>query len=352
VQKSDASSGRDLVVLSSAPTPRLTTNPYIVMLNQAIAEVPGVELRTMSWRTAVLQRFDAFHVHWPETLISGGPLHKRTVRQVLFVIVLIRMRLMRIPLVRTVHNLDLPQDTTRTERALLRLGERATALRIYVNDEPDVRRPGPIATIVHGHYRDWYAEYPKAETVPGRVSFFGAIRRYKGVPALVAAFGETSGLMPGLTLRVAGEPSSDELAATLTADAAGDDRIQLSFGFLSDAELVRAVTEAELVVLPYPHMHNSGGVLAALSLDRPVLVPDNEVNRLLADEVGPGWVLRFSGALSARHIVDALDQLRVAGTRRPPDLSRRDWQTAGTDHVAAFRAALSATRSAKMSAKN
>ena len=50
-------------------------------------------------------------------------------------------------------------------------------------------------------------------------------------------------------------------------------------------------------MLPYRHMHNSGAALTALSLDRPVLVPETDVNRDLARETGPGWVVTFAGEL-------------------------------------------------------
>ncbi len=68
------------------------------------------------------------------------------------------------------------------------------------------------------------------------------------------------------------------------------------------------------MVLPYREMHNSGAALTALSLNRPVLVPDNEVNRELAEEVGPGWVFRYDGELTGRHLLDAL----AAHRARPP----------------------------------
>ena len=66
---------------------------------------------------------------------------------------------------------------------------------------------------------------------------------------------------------------------------------------------MREVSESELVVLPYHQMHNSGSVLAALSLDRSVLVPDSEFNRSLAEEVGPGWVVTYDGDLTAESIL-------------------------------------------------
>ncbi len=323
--------------MSSAPSPIPSTNPYIVMLNEAIDDVPGVRLEFFSWRRAVLGPFDVLHVHWPETLVTGRSRGKRIARQLLFCVMLLRMWWLRIPLVRTVHNLEFPRDISTFERWLLRLTERRTTLRIRVNAHTEIAS-GPVETIVHGHYQDWFAAYPTVPTVPGRITFFGAIRRYKGAQGLVEAFRDTHD--ETLTLRVAGRPSTDALADELKAAAGDDPRIGLSFAFLSDAELVREVSEAELVVLPYPEMHNSGGVLAALSLDRPVLVADNEVNRELAAEVGPGWLLSYEAPLRARHLSDALAELRRVGERGRPDLSARGWTEVGELHVAAFRRAV------------
>ena len=40
---------------------------------------------------------------------------------------------------------------------------------------------------LHGHYRDWFARYDQPAAVPGRLSYFGLIRRYKGVDVLLQA---------------------------------------------------------------------------------------------------------------------------------------------------------------------
>ena len=95
-------------------------------------------------------------------------------------------------------------------------------------------------------------------------------------------------------------------------------------------------TESQLVVLPYREMHNSGSVLAGLSLDRPVLVPDNDVNRALSLEVGPDWVLTYAGELDGAVLKEALDQPRPTGS---PDLSARGWDRVSKDHVEAYRQA-------------
>jgi len=106
---------------------------------------------------------------------------------------------------------------------------------------------------------------------------------------------------------------------------------------------VDIATSSELVVLPYRFMHNSGSTLAALSLDRPVLVPDNAVNRLLEAEVGPGWVHRFSGELDAEALLSAMEHVR-ASARGPVTFIDRDWDLGAARHVEAYRRAIAARR--------
>lgn len=332
--------GRPVRVLESFPSPRPTTNPYIVMLARSLAAEPGIEMRTFTWRRALLGRYDVFHAHWPEILVSGHSPLKAAVRQLLTVLLLLRLQMTRTPIVRTVHNLELPSGISRVQRAILRAFDRRTTLRIRLNDTTPMLDGREYDTILHGHYRDWFAPFAKQEASPGALAFFGLIRRYKNVPGLLTAFLETSG---DLRLTIAGSPTSEELAGAIQALAAHDDRVSLTFAFLSESELVEVVTGARLVVLPYLEMHNSGGVLSALSLDRPVLVPESEANASLATEVGPGWVLQYAGELTAATIERAMRAVANERSRRP-DLSRRGWEDTGALHERAFLRAIAVRR--------
>lgn len=334
-------SGRPLRVLLSFPPPRDVYNPYTIMLTRAIRDEPGIAAANFSWRRALLGRYDVFHVHWPENLVSGRSPLKQLVRQGLFAGLLLRLRLSGTPLVRTVHNVDRPAGISRRESLLLDWADRWTTLWLILNEYTPVPEGAAVELLPHGHYRDWFADFPRDAPLPGRICYFGRLRRYKGVERLVSAFRllDESRVGP-VRLAIGGLPSTDDLVQALTDLIDGDERITLKLGFQSDADVVASVTGSELVVLPYVAMHNSGASLAALSLDRPVLVPDNEVTRSLSEEVGPGWVHLFRGELDAPILSETLQAIRTGDRAERPDLSRREWPASGACHARAYRRAV------------
>lgn len=331
-----------LTVLMSFPPPRPESNPYNTLLMDAVGARDDVEVLTFSWRRALLGRYDVFHAHWPEILVDGHSPLKKLVRQALFVLLLLRLRALRRPLVRTLHNLELPRGISRREVALLRWAERWTTLWIVINTSTPGPQGRPSALALHGHYRDWYDRHPASAVTPGRIGFFGRIRRYKNAIGLVRAFRELHD--PGLSLAVRGMASGADLVDELRAAAGDDPRITLTFDFVDDPALVGHVTSSELIVLPYPEMHNSGSAFAALSMGRPVLLPDNEVNRALADEVGADFVHLYAGDLTGRHLTDALAAVRRLPADALPDLSQREWPLVAQQHEAAYREAVALAR--------
>lgn len=327
-----------VTALMSFPATPPKGNPYRLLLERGLRKAPGLTIKHFSWETAFLGDYDVFHVHWPEILLEGSTPAKTAARRLLFALFLIKLRQRRIPIVRTMHNLELPSDIDAVEIALLRAMERQTALWIRLNSSTELPAGRPGVTILHGHYRDWYGRYDFADPTPGRVLFQGLVRRYKNVPRLVEAFRDVTD--EGVTLHILGNPSTEQLAEQIRATAGDDKRISLLLRFVEEPELVAEITAAEIVVLPYQEMHNSAAVLTALSLDRPVLVPDNEVNRKLAAEVGPGWVHTYSGDITGRAIETALATLHERPAGHRPDLDSRDWDLGGVQHADAYRLAL------------
>ncbi|WP_072313822.1 hypothetical protein [Agrococcus sp. Marseille-P2731] len=329
--------------MQSFRAPRSTTNPYITMLDEALQASDEVEHLRFDWRRALTGDYDVFHWHWPEGKLHGSTWWKTAGKVVLTAALWLRLRTSRrIAVVRTVHNVELPDDGP-LRTALLAAIARDADLLIALNTETQLDER-PSALIPHGHYRDWYASQPRAERVRGRIGAFGGVRRYKNVGVLVDAYADATQHRADLSLEIGGRPSTPELAETLEARAERLPNVDLSLRFLSDEELVRLATQAQLVVLAYRFMHNSGSVLAALSLDRPVLVPRNAVNEALAQEVGEPWVRMFDGELEAEQLLDALEVVGDIPEAARPDLTRREWARTAADHAAAYRRAIAAKR--------
>ena len=235
---------------------------------------------------------------------------------------------------RTVHNVAPHESGSASERRLLRRIDAATDLFVRLNPTTELDGASRVTTILHGHYRDRFAPHPRAEPVRGRIVYFGIIRAYKGVDRLLEVFPQLGD--EDARLRIVGSPSAD-MRTLVEAAAERDPRITARLAFVPDEELVHEVSGAELVVLPYREMHNSGALLVALSLDRPVLVPRSPSNAALAEEVGEGWVLLYDGDLTAAAVRDALEAVRAPGRAPRPRLEGRDWATLGQQHAQAYR---------------
>ncbi|WP_232225429.1 glycosyltransferase family protein [Leucobacter salsicius] len=344
-QRTRPESSRVLRVMQSLGAPRPTTNPYITMLDKALSEAEGVEHLRFSWKQALLGKYDAFHWHWPEVNLHGTTWWKSTILFSLTLLLWVRHTVSRkIAVVRTVHNIELPDDNA-VRLWLLRRIDRRTNYRIILNPTTPLPEAAPHSLILHGHYRGWYAPCPRAIQKPGQLGTFGGIRRYKGMESFIDAFAQAVELDPVLTLRGGGKPSTQELANDLRRRTATLPGVTLHLDFLSDAELVDVVTSSDLIVLAYRFMHNSGSVLAALSLDRPVLVPRTDVNEALAAEVGAAWVIMYDGELDGDTLLRAWRSVSELTGR--PDLSRREWDDAGRMHVEAFRRAVEVKRREK-----
>lgn len=325
--------------MQSFGEPRGTTNPYIVMLRDALVAEPSIEHVPFSWRMALTGRYDVLHVHWPDALLDGRHWWTRAGKRVALAGVIARIDRRGIAVVSTVHNVT-PPSGPYLDRVLIRSLRRRTDVRIRLAAQtPEVEGVASVL-IPHGHYRTWYDGMPRADAVPGRLAYAGLIKPYKGVEALVTAFADAFAVDPTLTLRIAGHPTDDAAAARLRAASERLPGLEATLRYVGEEEFVEAVTASELVVLPYRSMHNSGAALAALSLSRPVLVPDNELTRALSAEVGPGWVHRFSGGITAGALLDAIAAVRAEPPGSAPDLSGREWEDAGAEHARAYRLAV------------
>jgi len=210
---------------------------------------------------------------------------------------------------------------------------------------PALRRR-PSFVVPHGHYRGAYpdsmtpAEARRDLALPPDarvVLFFGSVRPYKNVTELIAAFHGVAD--ERWRLVVAGQPAGVDDAAALRGQAAGDGRIRLDLGFVPAERVQVYLRAADLVVLPYREVLNSGSALLALSFDRPVLVPERGAMAELAATAGEAWVRTYRDTLDAETLRAAM---AWAGACPPVAARVRDalcWDAIARQTIHAYEAA-------------
>ncbi len=321
-------------VLHSLAPPDGTTK-YVDQMTEGAPD--DVEVLYFSWRRALRGDYDVLHLHWPELLIRARTRRKRLSKRQAMRAVLLLASARRIPIVRTVHNLHPHEIGSRAEQRLLAAVDERTDVFIMLNPTTELAAGRTRETILHGHYRDRFAEHAHAAREAGLVLYFGIIRPYKNVERLIDVYTERE--RPGTRLRIVGSPTA-ELGSRIAAAADRHGHVSARLAFVEDAELVREITASSLVVLPYAEMHNSGAALVALSLDRPILVPRSPSNTALQEEVGGEWVMQYDGDLTDAILSGAIEaSARIAPTSRP-SLDGRDWQEIGRRHRETYRKAL------------
>lgn len=312
-----------LVVLQSLSAPDGKTR-FVDQIVEGAS--PNVHTEFFTWKTALTSTYDIFHVHWPDLLLNGKSRRARTAKRILFQLLVWRIRLAKIPVVRTLHNLHPHEEATKVDRALMAQLDRSTDLFVRLNPTSPTPPGSSATTILHGHYVERFRQLEAQQSREGCLLYFGLIRPYKGVDLLLDAFARIH--ESDLTLRIVGKPT-EQLRESIEAAASDDPRISHLLHFVDDEVLVREMTGAELVVLPYREMHNSGVALVALSLNRPILVLRTEANEALAQEVGAGWVHFFESSITEVEIREALRQSRSTRDRAAPRLHERDWDYIG-----------------------
>lgn len=326
-------------------------NPYNWLLfTHLTAHDPRITVAEFRPRQLVQARWDVWHMHWPEKFLRIAR-RAEMLAKVGTLAALIRLaKRQGTRLVWTVHNL------ASHERLYPRVEE---WLRSWVVDQIDgvialsessaeaarQRFPRlrhlPLAVIPHGHYIDVYpnrVDRSAARAVlrlapEHRVLLFvGQVRRYKNVTRLIECFRALPD--PRLRLVVAGLPNDAALAAEVCAAASADDRVQTHLALIPDDRLQVFLNAADLVVLPYTEILNSGSAMLALSFHRPLLVPERGSMGELRQRFGAPWVMTYDGALTAETLHSALGTL----DRVPADeaaLERRLRQEVGWERIAA-----------------
>jgi glycosyltransferase involved in cell wall biosynthesis len=248
------------------------------------------------------------------------------------------------PLVLTAHDV-LPREPRPGQlRAQRRLYDRVDAVvvhshhgreRLVVDLGVEAEK---VRVIPHGAFAELAAIEPAPlppplDQVEGPVVlFFGLLRPYKGIDVLVDAW---KGIA-GAELWIAGRPRMP-LGALRAAAPPG---VRWLARFVSDSELAALFRRADLVVLPYRQIDQSGVLFTALAFGKPLLLSSvggfpEIAERGAAELVAPGDRAALHLALT-RLLSDRPRRERLAASARAAAEGPYSWDTIAADHRALY----------------
>jgi beta-1,4-mannosyltransferase len=243
----------------------------------------------------------------------------------------------RIALVRTLQGADARGGAGRYAKVANRILNQVTTEFVVVDDSTADAIPKPATTIPYGHYRERFVGYPRSERTPGRLLYMSPFRGDKA-ESIVSAF--LARQAHEVSLRFVGGATDERSAAISRLAEAAPDAISTRIERVSDGTLVAEITGADLVIVPRAaELEDIHQIFLALSLDRPVLVPDNPLTRSIAASVGEEWVHRYEKPLSTARLDEVFRSLRDNPPTGEPNWEGRDTETTTAAYADVYRRA-------------
>ncbi|MFW7415408.1 hypothetical protein [Demequina sp. SO4-18] len=316
-------------------------SPSVGYVDQVVGE--GQDDLVFKAFAGIPRRTDADVVHLHRLSALGGNRVKSGKKRIAVSLAFAAMvRSNRVALVRTWHGADANGTGGRSARIANWILNRVTTEFVTVDPSTTGPRGASTTLVPYGHYRDRFVGYPRSEPVPGRMLCI-APQLHKHVERIVEAFVDDKA--PEGSLRVAGFTTEARASRVERLAEKSPDGVSTRLERLSDGAMVMEISAAELVVLPNAsELDDLQVIFMALSLDRPVLVPDSPLTRSIGDSVGPGWVHRYETPLGSDGLASACERARSHPPSEGPRLEGRDRDATAAMYADMFRAAAGKTR--------
>ena len=326
-------------------------NPYTDLLYRHLSAL-GAEVSDFSPATLLRSSNAIWHIHWPERMLNRPSGTAAALRAAALLALGFLARLRKTKLIWTVHNIDPHEHDHRwvgrwfwplfTRQLSGFIALSALGKQLVEQRHPRLKRiPGFV--IPHGHYRGAYPDSASQAEARAKLglppdaqvaAFVGQIRPYKNVPHLVDTFRRIPGERAWLL--IAGQPHDHAMHQALVKAAETVPRLRIALGFLPETALQTYLRAADLVVLPFAEILNSGSALLALSFDRPILVPRIGAVAELEGELGSEWVRTYTGTLTPSIMAEALEAAHRHPSGRCEALSRFGWESLAERTLEAF----------------
>jgi D-inositol-3-phosphate glycosyltransferase len=177
--------------------------------------------------------------------------------------------------------------------------------------------------------------------------FFGQIKDVKGLDLLLEAFGKVRNTIGACRLVIAGKVwKSDFSQYQAIIDRYGmADQVDLRIRYIPDDEVAAYYSAADLIVLPYRKIYQSGVLLMAMSFGTPVLASDLPGMTEIVEQGRNGYLFKAGDASDlADQLLKALadeQQREVVAAQALKDMDTRfSWDAIGRDLKIVYQEAL------------
>ncbi|NEN97476.1 MAG: glycosyltransferase family 4 protein [Moorea sp. SIO1F2] len=334
-------------------------NPYTWLVYTHLATL-GVDVHEFSPKKLLINHYSIWHRHWPERNLNEPNFFRAIAKTLALLFLMILARWRGTKIVWTVHNLASHEQLypqleawfwkvfTRQLDGYINLSK--TGMKAAQERFPQLKNiPGFV--VPHGHYRGQYPNQVSSQEARNYLGItnsakvlllFGRIRPYKNAPQLIRVFRKL--FDSEAILYIVGSPEFTELAAEIERESALDQRVRINLDFIPQDHMQWYFSAADLVILPYREILNSGSAFLALSFNRPILVPKIGALPEVQEQVGEEWVYTYTGEITDYDIEKALDW--ALNTPRPEQapLEAFDWQELANQTINAYNEIASYSR--------
>lgn len=328
-----------------------TGNPYNYLLYTHMWK-NGVVVEEFTILKVLFGKYQIFHIHWPEFFLTDKFLLRGISKSIGMLLLIDWMKSRGTKVVWTVHNIVSHENYyPRVESIFWRIFIKKVDAAINLTAVSDalllVKFPDlinrPRRVIPHGHYKEIYentytqTESRKSLGVPLDAKvflFFGAIRSYKNVPALIDSFNDLD--YKDSYLIIAGGTNDKRIMADILERRKGNGHIILRIEHIPQNEVQVFFNASDLVVLPFSEVLNSGSALLALSFNKPILVPDVPTMSDLQSKVGTNFVHLYQGKLDSIILSGAMNSA-LCNKEQKVNLDDFDWDLISEETVELYQ---------------
>jgi len=271
-------------------------NPYQRLITESIESAGAIVSRIppAKWfplHCAIAAETDILHLDWPHDWYNGKNAVIRFLKTCMYLQGLRGLRTK--PVIWTAHNLiahDSP-NPKREHRMIQKLINQCQGLMVLSEAsrklllaEYQIPKDVSIKKIYHGHYIDCYTNQITRKDARKKLGIAssefvyllpGTIKPYKGHVEAIDAFRSFSTESDTLLIAGGGDYRFIDELRTLAEKNTSTIRGKVKFlpGFIADEEFQNFYNAADITVLPFRQVLNSGSLLLAMSFGSPVIAP-------------------------------------------------------------------------------